>query len=29
VRRTVRRGETIFADRRITARSAGQLVKPH
>jgi allantoinase len=28
VRRTVRRGETIFADGRITARTRGRLVRP-
>lgn len=28
VRRTIRRGETIFANGRITARSTGRLVKP-
>ncbi len=28
VRRTIRRGETIFADGRITARSAGRLITP-
>jgi allantoinase len=29
VRRTIRRGETIFADGRITARSGGRLIRPH
>ena len=29
VRRTIRRGETIFLDGRITARSLGRLVRPH
>jgi allantoinase len=29
VRRTLRRGETIFVDGRITARSSGQLVTPN
>jgi allantoinase len=29
VRRTIRRGETIFADGRITARTTGRLVRPH
>jgi allantoinase len=28
VRRTIRRGETIFADGRITARTTGRLVRP-
>ena len=28
IRRTLRRGETIFADGRITSRSAGRLVRP-
>lgn len=29
VRRTIRRGETIFADGQITARTRGKLVRPH
>jgi len=29
VRRTLRRGETIFLDGRITAQSRGRLVRPH
>ncbi len=29
VRRTIRRGESIFTDGAITAHSAGQLVRPH
>jgi allantoinase len=29
VRRTIRRGETIFADGRITAGTGGRLVRPH
>jgi allantoinase len=28
VRRTIRRGETIFADGRITAASTGRFVRP-
>jgi allantoinase len=29
VRRTIRRGETIFADGHVTARSQGRFVRPH
>jgi allantoinase len=28
IRRTIRRGETIFADGRITARTRGKLITP-